>query len=264
LKSIPSEPAFYPDPYKGIVRKFINLRYRLLPYNYTLAYEQAMYGKPLIRPMNYYDFNNPDAQSATDQYYWGDAFIVAPVTSRNSTNVNVYLPEGKWYNIFSDSSYTGGGWQSVKTDINSIPVFVKGGSFIPYWNPAGDLKNTGFYKPEDVTVRYYPAETASSYNWFEDDGESSTTLAKEQYEVLNFQATPTSAGYMVTVNTNNPNSYKKRAPRTFNLAIPSVGGEFLTVKINGKETKALPGNKESSIMISFAGQPVNVEWIRSK
>ncbi|HSB91605.1 MAG TPA: TIM-barrel domain-containing protein [Flavitalea sp.] len=262
LKSIPSEPAFYPDPFKGIVRKFINLRYRLLPYNYTLAYEQAMYGKPLIRPMNYYDFNNRDAQSATDQYYWGDAFIVAPITSKNATSVNVYLPEGKWYNIFSDSSYTGGSWQSVATDINSIPVFVKGGSFIPYWNPAGNLINTGYYKPEDVTVRYYPSQTPSSYNWFDDDGETSTSLAKEQYEVLNFQASPSNAGYMVTINTNNPNAYKKRAPRTFRLAIPSVAGQFLTVRVNGKEMKALPGNGEASILISFAGQPVNVEWVK--
>jgi len=264
LKSVPSEPAFYPEPYKSIVRKFINLRYRLLPYNYTLAYEQSVYGKPLIRPMNYYDFNNRDAQSATDQYYWGDAFIVAPVTAPGTKSLNVYLPEGRWYNIFTDSAYTGGGWQQVRTDINSIPVFARAGSFIPYWNPAGDLRNTSYYKPEDVTVRYYPSSTASSYNWFEDDGESSTTISKEQYEVLNFQASATAAGYIVTVTTNNPNSYRKGDPRTFKLAIPSVSGEFLTVKINGKESKALPGNGESSILISFSGQPLNVEWIRSK
>lgn len=264
LKSIPSEPALYPDPYKSIIRKFVNLRYRLLPYNYTLAYEQAVYGKPLIRPMNYYDFNNPDAQAATEQYYWGDAFIVAPVTSRAASSVNVYLPEGRWYNIFTDSAYTGGGWQRVNTDINSIPVFARAGSFIPYWTPAGDMKNTGFYKPEDVTVRYYPSPSASSYNWFEDDGESSTTIAKEQYEVLNFKASPTAAGYMVNVTTNNPNSYRKRSLRTFKLAIPSVSGEFLKVKINGVESKALPGNGESSIMISFTGQPLNLEWMRSK
>src|SRR4030095_3633185 len=110
-----------------------------------------------------------------------------------------------------------------------------------------------------VLSRSYPSPAASSYNWFEDDGETSTTIAKEQYEVLNFQGSPTTAGYMVTINTNNPNSYKKRAPSAFRLALPSVADQFLTVRINGKETKALPGNNESSILVSFAGQPVNVE-----
>ncbi|WP_315818070.1 TIM-barrel domain-containing protein [Paraflavitalea speifideaquila] len=71
IKSIPSEPALWEEPAKSIVRNYINLRYELLPYNYTLGYEQAVLGKPLMRPLYYYNFGDGEAFKADEEYYWG-------------------------------------------------------------------------------------------------------------------------------------------------------------------------------------------------
>ncbi|HSN61638.1 MAG TPA: TIM-barrel domain-containing protein, partial [Ferruginibacter sp.] len=72
VKDIPSEAAFYDDPYKSIVRNYIQLRYQLLPYNYTLAYEQASHGKPLVRPLFYYNNADSNLYKTDNEYMWGD------------------------------------------------------------------------------------------------------------------------------------------------------------------------------------------------
>src|SRR4029077_6914130 len=82
IKSIPSEPCYWDDPYKSIVRDYINLRYHLLPYIYTLSYEQSEHGKPLMPPLYYYNFADSNAYKADDEYFWGDNLLVAPVTSQ--------------------------------------------------------------------------------------------------------------------------------------------------------------------------------------
>jgi oligosaccharide 4-alpha-D-glucosyltransferase len=91
-KDIPSEPCFHPEPYKSIVRRYINLRYTFLPYNYTLAYEEAKFGKPLVKPLFYYSNTDCNLFKAQDEYLWGDNIIVAPVLDKAATTRKVYLP----------------------------------------------------------------------------------------------------------------------------------------------------------------------------
>ena len=82
--NIAPEPIFHADPVKSIARKFIQLRYDMLPYNYSLAFENALYGTPLMRPLAM-AYGESDWFENADSYLWGDGLLVSPVTSANQT-----------------------------------------------------------------------------------------------------------------------------------------------------------------------------------
>ncbi|MDP6879907.1 MAG: glycoside hydrolase family 31 protein, partial [Alteromonas macleodii] len=105
--NIAPEPIFHADPVKSIARKFIQLRYDMLPYNYSLAFENALYGTPLMRPLAM-AYGESDWFENADSYLWGDGLLVSPVTSANQTEWPTLLPEGVWFDFFSDTKYEGG------------------------------------------------------------------------------------------------------------------------------------------------------------
>src|SRR4030095_9238325 len=120
-----SNPTFQIEPYKTIARNLIKQRYALLPYNYSLAYQQAALGKPLIRPMFYYNTTDSVLTQAADQYMWGDAFLVAPVLQPAATERKFYLQKGNWYHFDDPAIKTGGQWLSEPVTISSMPVYIK-------------------------------------------------------------------------------------------------------------------------------------------
>lgn len=268
VKNIPSEPALWDGPTKSIVRNYINLRYQLLPYNYTLSYEQAVFGKPLMRPLYYYNFGDADAFKAEDQYYWGDNILVAPVTSQGATARMLYLPEGKWYNFYDNSLLNGKQWLNQPVDINRIPLFVKAGGFIPVWQ-ADSIKSVETYNSKDISLLYYPSETASSYVFYDDDGTNTKTLEKADYELITFTATTQGTTISIDIKTNNEAAYKRKQVRKFTILVPATAN-FTTITVNGKPataTKAikpisLAGGKFASAIVEFNGKPARVELVK--
>jgi oligosaccharide 4-alpha-D-glucosyltransferase len=268
VKSIPSEPCFWDEPYKTIVRQSINMRYRLLPYNYTLAYEQAVNGKPLMRPMYYYNFADAEAIKAEDQYYWGDNFLVAPVINKGATTRTLYLPEGLWYNFNTNKTVAGNQSVNEPVDINSIPVFVKEGSFIPMWSPAEEIRSTEQYDSKDITVRYYPSAKPSRYQWFDDDGTSTKTLEKAQYEVVSFSGQMEYSRISITITTNNEPAYRRKQVRKIKLAIPFTDALPKEVRVNGTTVTGITSGTEGSdqlkffyLPIEFAGKTMKIEML---
>lgn len=258
LKSIPSEPCYWDDPYKSIVRNYINLRYQLLPYNYSLGYEQAVYGKPLMRPLYYYSFADSNAYHAEEQYYWGDNILVAPVTSQGISSMNLYLPAGKWYGLTTNAVTNGGQWVSQPVDIKDIPVFVKEGSFIPMWTPKEAAKSTDEYDSKDLTIRYYPAATASTYIWFDDDGISTKTLEKADYELVTFKGVTNGQQSSIDISTNHEANYGKKFKRKFRVELPGNAADAL---LNGKpiptENISKTGNLVA-VSVEFTGKPLQL------
>lgn len=266
-KSIPSEPSFWNDPHKSIVRRYINLRYQLLPYNYSLSYEQAVQGKPLMRPLYYYHFSDPETYKAEDEYFWGDQLLVAPVTSQGATNRNVYLPEGKWYNLYDNALQDGKKWIEQKASIEQIPVFTKAGSFIPVWQPASAITSTDAYQSKELGLLYYPSTDSSTYVFFDDDGNTARTLETADYELIKFSGITTGSNVSITITTNNEALYKRKQTRKFNIQIPATG-DYKDVKVNGKSitpTKgsgklpALLSGRFGSAVVEFNGKPTIVE-----
>jgi oligosaccharide 4-alpha-D-glucosyltransferase len=168
--SLPSEPCFWDDDTKRKALKLIRERYRLLPYLYSTSWEHLQEGKPLMRPMILLDANNKNLQQAEDQYMWGSALLVAPVLREGETTRKLYLPEGIWYRFHDLSPEKGGQWISEPTAADRIPVFAKGGSFLPYWDKQV-MQSTADYRPQDtLTIRYFPGHSEDVYTFYDDDG----------------------------------------------------------------------------------------------
>ena len=185
---IPPEPVFHDRQTRRIVRDFIELRYRLLPYIYTLAYENSTTGMPLMRPIFFEDEADPELIAEKDAYLWGDAFLVKPVTDPGVTASSVDLPAGTWFNFWDDTRVVGGQTVDTPVTIETIPVFVRAGSFVPM---VPLVQTTRDYSSETLELHYYAdsdVEMASGL-MFEDDGESGRSLETGRFETLRFAAT---------------------------------------------------------------------------
>ena len=185
---IPSEPVFHEAAVQDVLRPYVNLRYRLLPYNYTLAYQNSMTGMPLMRPLFFSDETDPKLIDNAQTYFWGDAFLVTPVTEPGATTVNVSLPKGIWFDYWNDARIAGGRTIAAPVSLNTIPVFVKAGAFIPM--AAGDMRNTTQYDSGKLQLHYYADSSVKSASgvMYDDDGKNPNALRDKQFERLDFSA----------------------------------------------------------------------------
>ena len=184
---IPSEPVFHEQAVQDLLRPFVKLRYRLLPYNYTLAYQNSQSGMPLMRPLFFSDQNNTALIDDARTYFWGDAFLVTPVTDPGVTSVKVSLPGGVWFDYWTDAKQAGGRMIDAPVSLKTIPVFVKAGSFIPM---ADDMANTSRYDSGKLQLHYYADASVKSASgvMYDDDGKDPTALRDGRFEKLDFKA----------------------------------------------------------------------------
>lgn len=191
------EPYHYPM-HEAIVKDFIRMRYQWLPYNYTLAYENATAGLPFARHLNFRG-ENPGAKYAgiSDEYLWGDNVLVAPVMKQGARSRKVVFPAGKWYSFSRpwQHVYQGGTEATVKAPLDFLPLFVRAGSFIPLCMEP--IQNTAAYNPQTLTVRYYPSESWSNYTLFDDDRLSPTSIEQGQYRLTTFSGKRDAGSTMV-------------------------------------------------------------------
>jgi oligosaccharide 4-alpha-D-glucosyltransferase len=254
---IPSEVCFYAEPYKSIVRRYIDLRYTLLPYNYTLAYEESKFGKPLVRPLFYDNNTDSNLYKAQDEFFWGDNILVAPVLEKGATERKLYLPENIWYNFFTDEKMEGKKWITEKIDLNNIPVFVKEGSFIPMFESVLPVKNTRNYTGKNIAIKYYPSANKTEYALFDDDGITNNTLSKGKYELINFEGKTREDKTDIIISSSkmqNGNSKKIK------LVFPK-NNKIALVKINGKYFKNNVdlNSHNNFIEVKFSGKTLNLE-----
>ena len=149
-----------------ILSKYLRLRYQLLPYTYSLAYGSYQTGAPFMRAL-FMDFpKDPNAANIPDEYMFGPAFLVAPVSEQGATHRSVYLPAGcDWYNYWTNERIKGGQTIDAHAPIDTIPLFVRAGSIIP----LGTAVLSAQQKQEIASVRVYPGADAS-FTLFSDDG----------------------------------------------------------------------------------------------
>ena len=179
------EPYHYPAS-NEILKEYIKMRYKWLPYNYTLAYENATKGWPLARPLNFMG-DNPGwyYPRATDEYLWGYNVLVAPVMEQGATERTVLFPSGTWVSWWdATKKYEGGKTDTVAAPLDRLPLFVKEGSFIPQYDLP--IENVSQYDPQFLTVRYYPARSNTVYTLFDDNRMSPTSIEDKQYQLINF------------------------------------------------------------------------------
>jgi alpha-D-xyloside xylohydrolase len=156
----------YSKQAEAILAKYLRLRYQLLPYTYSLAYGSYETGAPFMRAL-FMDFpNDPKVADIPDEYMFGPAFLVAPVTEQGATQRAVYLPAGcDWYNYWTNERIKGGQTITANAPIDTIPLFVRAGSIVPLGSAVESTKEMQTI----ASVRVYPGANAS-FTLFSDDG----------------------------------------------------------------------------------------------
>ncbi|HAT80196.1 MAG TPA: glycosyl hydrolase [Flavobacterium sp.] len=171
---------------KAKAKKQVELRYQLLPYNYTLAFENSQKGTPLMRPLFFEEPNNPKLLDVCETYLWGNDFLVTPITKPGVTSTSVYFPKNNnWFDFYSDEEQLGGTTSNIAVVEEHIPVFVRGGAIIPM---IKTIQNTAKYSLENFDLHYYfdAKTTQSSGKLYNDDGTTANAFEKGAFEILNF------------------------------------------------------------------------------
>ena len=151
-----------------ILEKYLRLRYQLIPYIYSLGYQTYLTGAPFMRAL-FMDFpNDPNVADLRDEYMFGPALLVAPVTEQGVTSRTVYLPAGTdWYNYWTNERVHGGQAIQVNAPIDTLPVFVRAGSLLPLGEA---IESTN--QPQTIArLRVYPGADGE-FALYQDDGKT--------------------------------------------------------------------------------------------
>lgn len=151
-----------------ICRKYLSLRYRLLPYLYSSAAQIHETGLPLMRPLWFAYPDDQEARQRANEYLFGDSFLVAPVLAPSAQQRAVYLPVGQWWDFWSGDAVQGGGEISRAVDLQTMPLYVKAGAVVPF-GPVKQYATEAVEEP--LSLRVYPGADGS-FALYEDDGES--------------------------------------------------------------------------------------------
>jgi alpha-glucosidase len=165
-----SEPWTYGEEVLEIGRNFVNLRYKLLPYLYSTFYEATQNGQPLMRTLAIEYTHDPKVydQQFQNQYFFGEAFMVAPFESTTSFG-KVYFPEGRWYDLYNGEVENGGREKIIELAYHKLPVYVKESSIVPMQSL---VQYTAQQPTDTLTLHLYKGSVANSFVYYEDDGES--------------------------------------------------------------------------------------------
>jgi len=125
------EPWAFDEEVINITRKFVSLRYQLLPYLYTMFWQYIEEGVPMLKPLVYYDQDDTQTHYRNDEFIFGDQILVCPILEPNAVGRRMYIPRGEWYNYWTNELVTGGREVWIDTKFDEIPLFVKAGAIIP-------------------------------------------------------------------------------------------------------------------------------------
>jgi len=162
------EPWSFGTKTLDIVRSFIELRYKFLPYLYTSFYKYVRDGYPILRPLAFIDQVDQNSLYRNDEFMHGDNVLVAPVLEPNSVGRYVFLPTGIWYNYWTGIALNGGEEHWIDAPLESMPLFIKAGAVIPHY-PVQQY--VGEKKIDQLTLLIYYKEGDYESELYEDEGE---------------------------------------------------------------------------------------------
>ena len=169
----PVETNYTPDPsllhnarVEPICKQYLELRYRLMPYLYSVIREGTQTGLPVMRALWLHHPDDPAAVARGDEYLWGRDILVAPVVEQGATSRKLYLPRGTWYDWWTNEPQPGGREVTRTVDLAITPLYVRAGAIIP----TGPVKQYTSEKVDaPVTLTVYPGADGSFLH-YEDDG----------------------------------------------------------------------------------------------
>ena len=239
-ENVPSEPVFRSQEALDLSREAIELRYRLIPYIYTLAFENSRTGIPLMRPLFFEEPDNHEIYKVAGSYLFGNDMLISPIMEASKKEKVVWFPgKSNWFDFYTGEKYRGGEKHSVKTQDDTIPTFIRGGAIIPTANLVQSLDNysinelnlTLFY---DASTPYYKTSI------YHDDGSTYNAFKKEMYEQLHI-------------------SSSNRDDKSTIRIIKEIGQRFETEIESINMTVRNPGEKVQRIELD--GNPVEFQYV---
>lgn len=168
------EPWNYNAVSENIMKRYLKFRHEMIPYLYTMNYHASHDGQPLIRPMYYLEPEQPEAYEVPNEYYFGTELVVCPITeptdkAAGTACVKAWIPEGKWYDIFSGLKYDGGRMLELYRSLEDIPVLAKEGAIIPLTDLTEYTNSVE--NPKELAVKIVPGKK-NAFILMEDTGDT--------------------------------------------------------------------------------------------
>jgi alpha-glucosidase (family GH31 glycosyl hydrolase) len=187
------EPWGYGEDALRNFKKYDSLRYQLLPYIYSHAYNMHTSGMPLMQALVLQYQDDPNVYSISDQYLLGNELMVCPVTSKGAQTRTIYLPEGDWYDYWTGKKFAGKQYINALSPLDRMPIFVKSGAIVPM-QPA--VSYVGEKPIDTLTLHVYPGN--GRFRLYEDDGKSLSYMDKE-FSTTSIISQATASGQKISI-----------------------------------------------------------------
>jgi alpha-glucosidase (family GH31 glycosyl hydrolase) len=256
-EEVPSEPVFREAKTKALAKKSIALRYELLPYNYTLAFENHINGSPLMRPLFFEEKSNKEALTNDKTYLWGHDFLISPVVKAGLKIQDVTFPKNSnWFDFYTDKKIAGGQTKEIELHPDYIPTYVRGGAFIPM---IKTIQNTESYSLKKFDLHYYyDADVKQSKGkLYNDDGKTPQDFEKDKYEIIHFNGKSKRKHLIIKIATQ-LGSQMAFSNKTVNLTVHNIAKKPKRVK--GYDFKWSPKNHTLTIRVKLnKSHPKNIK-----
>lgn len=225
------EPWRFGTYYEDIIRKYLKLRYRLLPFLYTNLEESHRTGVPLFRPLLVNYQTDTNTINLDDQFMIGSDLMVAPILKPDQTSRSVYLPEGTWYDYWTGKKIMGGARIVAQAPLEIVPMYVRAGAIIPM---GPEMSYVGQKPADPLTFEIYTDEKIpATTTLYEDDG---TSPAYKQGVLRRTRVTASRAGNGAQIELSAAEGSYNPGPRNFLFVFKSLPAprHVFQVSIDGK------------------------------
>lgn len=246
-EDVPSEPVFRSKKAKALSKQAIELRYKLLPYNYNLVFENHKNGTPLMRPL-FFEEDDSTLYNYSTAYLWGADVLVSPVLEAGKTAQAVYFPKDHmWFDFYSDTLYEGGKTHGITLNETTIPTFVRAGAFIPMAKP---MQNTTGYDANNFDLHYYFHQSVdeSEREFYNDDGLKAMSYENDAFEVLEFEAELKRNTLEIEFEAEVEDNYSS-ATKQIQLIIHNIQKQPRRIKIDGKRVDVNWNESKNNLMV---------------
>ena len=234
-EEVASEPVFRSEKTMRLAKKSIELRYKLLSYNYNLAFVNNQKGTPLMRPI-FFEEDDEKLMENSATYLWGKDFLITPILKDSVKLKEIYFPKtANWFHFYTDEKIEGGQTKIVKVEENSIPTYVKAGAFIPMTKL---VQTTDGYNGNNLEIHYYfdASVKKSEREMYSDNGLLSNAYEKGEYEILAFEAAITKRCLEINFDAEFGDHWKS-SDKEITLIIHNINWNPKKIKVNGKRKR---------------------------
>ncbi|GIM30668.1 alpha-glucosidase [Clostridium polyendosporum] len=224
------EPWVFGKDVEDISRKYINLRYQLLPYLYNAFVEASKTGAPVQQPLIYQFQEDKNTYNIADQFMFGSSIMAAPIVQQGQTSRSVYLPKGvKWVDFWTGEEFKGGQTITRNADLGTMPLYVKKDSIIP----SREVQQKTDEKPLTNLILDTYLDGKATYSFYEDDNNTLDYKGGE-FNITNFTVAR-NGNNIEFMQEKKARNYKESKLTNYTLKLNGIKGNPSEVKNESKK-----------------------------